>query len=194
MSDSSFNDNEVADILKDFKRDLPDLAKESLGTHESPSDQALTTFQNLLDKFNSKHNLNLKVNFTSFFDNMAMLQDGNNRRLMELYISETWADFRVIFFMRILYCLVILADKIASPERLGDISTTVEQDFILIDKLFEFINKISMLGKDIGIFDTESELTRLHKIDEAKSREVATNPEVTKILNALRESLGYSKM
>jgi len=192
MANESFNDDEVADILKGFKQDLPELAKETLGSSTNLNDAALNTFQNLLVKFNEKHNLNLKVNFTSFFDNMAMLSEGNNRRYLELYISDTWQDFRVIFFMRILQCLVILADKIAAPERLGDMGTTVEADMALIDKLFEFINKISNLGQSIGIFDVNAEITRIHKMDEInKGRIDKTNPQVAIILDKLRESLGY---
>lgn len=192
MANESFNDDEVADILKGFKQDLPELAKETLGSSTNLNDAALNTFQNLLVKFNEKHNLNLKVNFTSFFDNMAMLSEGNNRRYLELYISDTWQDFRVIFFMRILQCLVILADKIAAPERLGDMGTTIEADMALIDKLFEFINKISNLGQSIGIFDVNAEITRIHKMDEiSKGKIDKTNPQVAIILDKLRESLGY---
>lgn len=188
-----FNDADVADILKGFKHDLPELAEETLSSPHNLNDAALSTFQSLLTKFNEKHNLDLKVNFTSFFENMSMLSEGNNRRYLELYISETWQDFRVIFFMRILQCLVILADKIAAPERLGDMSTTVESDMLLIDKLFEFINKISALGKSIGIFDVDSELSRIHKLEEVKNSGGfdRTNPEVAKILEGLRLSLGY---
>jgi hypothetical protein len=192
MADTPFNDENVADILSGFRENLPELAKESLDSPGALNDVALTTFQNLLQKFNEKHNLDLKVNFASFFDNMSMLQDGNNRKLLELYISETWQDFRTIFFLRILQCLVILADKIAAPERLGDMSTTVEQDMALIDKLFEFINKISVLGRDIGIFDVNAELTRLHKLDAARQGTIdRTSPEVRKLLDTLRTSLGY---
>jgi hypothetical protein len=186
---NTFNDNEVADILSSFKTNLPDLAKESLESDMTPNDQALTTFQSLLEQFNKKHDLNLKVNFSSFFDNMTMLQEGNNRRLIELYISEVWSDFRVVFFLRILQSLVILANKISSPERLGDLSTTVEQDFALIEKLFEFINKISQLGKDIGIFDVDAEITRIHKIEESRSDINRNDPKVNEILEALRKSL-----
>jgi len=186
---NTFNDSEVADILSSFKTNLPDLAKESLESDTTPNDQALTTFQSLLEQFNKKHNLNLKVNFSSFFDNMTMLQEGNNRRLIELYISEVWSDFRVVFFLRILQSLVILANKISSPERLGDLSTTVEQDFALIEKLFEFINKISQLGKDIGIFDVDAEITRIHKIEENRSDINRNDPKVNEILEALRKSL-----
>jgi hypothetical protein len=192
MAETTFNDADVADILTGYRNELPELAKETLDSPGALNDVALSTFQNLLQKFNEKHNLDLKVNFASFFDNMSMLQDGNNRKLLELYISETWQDFRTIFFLRILQCLVILADKIAAPERLGDMSTTVEQDMALIDKLFEFINKISMLGRDIGIFDVDSELTRIHKLDEAKRGTIDRNsPEVQIILEKLRVSLGY---
>lgn len=192
MAESSFNDSEVADILKGFKQELPELSKETLGTSTSLNDVALNTFQNLLAKFNEKHNLNLKVNFASFFENMSMLSEGNNRRYLELYISETWQDFRTIFFLRILQCLVILADKIAAPERLGDMSTTIESDMELIDRLFSFITKITQLGRDIGIFDVDSELTRIHKLDEAKRGTIdKNNPQVMLILEKLKSSLGY---
>lgn len=192
MAENSFNDSEVADILKGFKQELPELSKETLGTSTSLNDVALNTFQNLLAKFNEKHNLSLKVNFASFFENMAMLSEGNNRRYLELYISETWQDFRTIFFLRILQCLVILADKIAAPERLGDMSTTIESDMELIDRLFSFITKITQLGRDIGIFDVDSELTRIHKLDEAKRGTIdKNNPQVMLILEKLKLSLGY---
>jgi len=192
MAHDSFNDSEVADILKDFKHDLPELSKETLDSSTSLNDVALNTFQNLLEKFNKKHGLDLRVNFASFFDNMGMLSEGNNRRLLELYISETWQDFRTIFFLRILQCLVILADKIAAPERLGDMSTTIESDMALIDKLFEFITKITQLGRDIGIFDVNAELTRMHKLDEAAKGTIdRNNPQVLEILEKLKSSLGY---
>jgi hypothetical protein len=192
MAHDSFNDSEVADILKDFKHDLPELSKETLDSSTSLNDVALNTFQNLLEKFNKKHGLDLRVNFASFFDNMGMLSEGNNRRLLELYISETWQDFRTIFFLRILQCLVILADKIAAPERLGDMSTTIESDMALIDKLFEFITKITQLGRDIGIFDVNAELTRMHKLDEAAKGSIdRNNPQVLEILEKLKSSLGY---
>ena len=190
----NFNDDNVADLLKDFRNGLPELSKESLEKSETQlNDAALSTFQGLLTKFNEKHDLKLKVNFASFFDNMSMLSEGNNRRYLELYISETWQDFRTIFFLRILQCLVILADKIAAPERLGDMSTTVESDLALIDKLFEFINKLSALGKSIGIFDVDAELTRIHKMEEARNGGAIdkNNPQIAKILEKLKYSLGY---
>ena len=193
MADS-FNDEAVADILKGFKQELPELTKETLGSASSLNDTALTTFQNLFEKFKEKHKLDpeFKINFVSFFENMSILSEGNNRRYLELYISETWQDFRVIFFLKILQCLVILADKIAAPERLGDMSTTIEQDMLLIDKLFEFITKISNLGRDIGIFDVNAELTRMHKLEEsARGTIQRENPQVMLILEKLKESLGY---
>lgn len=194
MAESTFNDDEVADLLKDFRAGVPELAKETLGTSTQLNEVALSTFQTLLQKFNEKHNLNLRVNFTSFFDNMGMLSEGNNRRYVELYISETWQDFRTIFFLRILQCLVILADKIAAPERLGDMSTTIESDMALIDKLFEFINKLSNLGRAIGIFDVDAELTRIHKLEEARNGGIdRNNPQVAQILEKLRYSLGYGR-
>jgi len=192
MAENSFNDSEVADILKGFKQELPELSKETLGTSTSLNDVALNTFQNLLAKFNEKHGLQLKVNFASFFENMSMLSEGNNRRYLELYISETWQDFRTIFFLRILQCLVILADKIAAPERLGDMSTTIESDMELIDRLFSFITKITQLGRDIGIFDVNAELTCIHKMDEAARGTIdRNNPQVMLILEKLKLSLGY---
>lgn len=192
MEGTSFNDAEVADILRGFKQDLPELSKERLESANSLNDVALNTFQSLLTKFNEKHGLELKVNFASFFENMSMLSDGNNRRYLELYISETWQDFRTIFFLRILQCLVILADKIAAPERLGDMSTTIESDMELIDRLFSFITKITQLGRDIGIFDVDAELTRIHKLDAAARGTIdRNNPQVAVILEQLRISLGY---
>jgi hypothetical protein len=186
---SKFNDDEVADILRDFRKDLPELAKESIGSAAKPGDQAFSTFQSLLDKFNKKNGLNLKINFVSLFDNMPMLSEGNNRRLVELYISDTWQDFRTIFFLRILMCLVILSDKIASPERLGDMSTTLDSDMNMVNQFFDLINKLSNLGQQIGIFDTNAELTRMHKEEDAKKMGGQDNALAKQILDKLWDSI-----
>lgn len=192
MQDESFNNEELKELINSYKSDLPELGDESLKLDRSNHELATNTFNNLLVKFNEKHGLDLKINFADFFDNMTMLSEGNNRRLMELYLSETWQDFRTVFFMRILQCLVLLANKIATPERLGDISTTVESDMDLIDKLFGFISRISTLGRDIGIFDVDNELTRIKKLEQVKGGQIDKNsPEVAKILQQLKESLGY---
>lgn len=192
QGDKSHNTEDIRELINSYKSNLPELSEESLSMDKSNHELATSTFNTLLEKFNEKHGLELKVNFADFFDNMTMLSEGNNRRLMELYLSETWQDFRTVFFLRILQCLVLLANKIATPERLGDISTTIESDMDLIDKLFGFISRISTLGRDIGIFDVDNELTRLKKLEQFKGGQIdRSSPEVINILNQLRNSLGY---
>lgn len=187
-----FYDESVASMLSDFKNNLPDLAKEKLTLAVPKSETVTKTFEELLENFNKKHNLHLQVNFNDLFSNLSKLQEGNNLRLVELYLSDVWNTFRVAFFIRILQSLFILSDKLASPERLMDVTTTAEQDFALIDKLFDFINRISILGRDIGIFDVDSELTRIHRMEQSKQNELSSdNAKVLQILQALGKSLGY---
>lgn len=187
-----FYDESVASMLADFKHNLPDLAKESLEIKTPKTEEISRVFQGLLDNFNKKHNLHLQVNFNDLFSNLSKLQEGNNLKLVQLYISDVWNTFRVAFFIRILQALCLLAEKISDPVRLLDATTSPEQDFALIDKLFDFINRISILGRDIGIFDVDSELTRIHRMEQSKQNELSSdNAKVLQILQALGKSLGY---
>jgi hypothetical protein len=162
-----------ADILR--SKD-PELVKKSM-----------ETFKGLFTDLNAKYGFDIQMDFTSFVENLNVIIDPRNKRVVELYMSETFDRFKVLINLKLIQAVTTLAEKILDPAELLSESTSYTDKFIMLEKLFNFMKQLTELAKEIKIQSADLELGKISS--ENTQLDDTTNPEVSEFLRTLAKNI-----
>jgi len=140
-------------------------------------------FEELVNKFNEKYKLDIKIDFTNFSTMLLDIVDSKNKKVYELYLSEFASRFRVVAQIKFMQAIAILSEQILDPNWLLSTSTTFEAKFIMVEKLFSFMTSIEMFYSEVNIKSSELELER---INDLKEKVNLNNPKLDEFLDSLK--------
>lgn len=146
---------------------LPVSKFKELNSHyEDPAnkekkEKAEQMFNQLFTDLNKKYGLSVTSNFDSFGTAITSIIDPSNKKAMEYYLSEAYGRFRVVLYGKYLKAISMLTDQILDPEYLLSESMPYEQKLETLQKLYEFMNTMNEIYKEVNIADTEMKLERL---------------------------------
>lgn len=115
----------------------------------------------MFSDYNEKYGLDLKVDFNSLSNTLMHLSDSKSRRVLELYVSQTFRSVRSVLLLQLISRLGLVVDYITKPENMFNSSLSIPDIFVILEKLLSFIDQISDLRKDVEISGDELELQKL---------------------------------
>lgn len=162
---------EVAD-LKNIITSAPKLPKQAKNLildasalAKNEKDQKAKEISLALNKvfsqYNSEYGLNLEVSFDSLSQTLVDVADEKKRRILQLYLSQTFDAIRPILIMHLIQRLALAIDYITAPERLFGPEMSSQDIFIVVEKLMQYIDQLNQMKSDIEIEGAGAELRKI---------------------------------
>lgn len=205
-SDSSPSNNvqdvehvEVVETVDDFLSSntfngLPELASETLKqvqqVREQKSEESRKVagaINKLFDELNVKYGLEVKLDFNSFSNSLEYLINPRNKRAMELYLSESYARFRVLLYSQYLIAIARLSSQLLDPNYICSQSLTFADKMIAVEKLFGFMKQMEEIYEKVNIPASELKLEKLS--DDQHDFEDINSPDITQFLETLKNNI-----
>lgn len=115
----------------------------------------------VFSQYNSEYGLNLEVSFDSLSQTLVDVADEKKRRILQLYLSQTFDAIRPILIMHLIQRLALAIDYITAPERLFGPEMSSQDIFIVVEKLMQYIDQLNQMKSDIEIEGAGAELRKI---------------------------------
>ena len=133
----------------------------------------------VFSQYNSEYGLNLEVSFDSLSQTLVDVADEKKRRILQLYLSQTFDAIRPILIMHLIQRLTLAIDYITTPEKLFNSAELTTADiFLVIEKLMQYIDQLNQMKNDIEIEGADAELRKIAADMRADSRNSDENKEM----------------
>lgn len=161
-------------------------AKEMMSNSDADQEtieKASVMFGRLFTDLNSRYQLDVSIDFNSFSNSLMNIIEPSKKRIMECYLSEAYGRIRVILYAQYLQAIVALSSQLLDPKYILSESMTYDQKLDVMQKLFEFMNTINEIYKDVNIEDTELKLEKISS--DNKPQVKLDSPEIQDILDSV---------
>jgi hypothetical protein len=165
-----------------FTSDVSSQYNHSLITKET-----LDSITDLYKSYNAKYGLSININTDSIMDNFKSIIDPNDMKVFEIYLAEAYGRFRLVIYQKLMITISALIDDISKP--MGN-EISMQDRYIMIEKLLDYLSKINAIHADIKIGHADSELKRLSS--ETNSNDptaLDNNEEMNQVLKALNKTI-----
>jgi hypothetical protein len=137
----------------------------------------------IITNYNEKYGTNISLDLDSISNSMVAVSDPDQRKVLELYVSEVFKSIKPLLLMHILGRLVICIDYVLDPKRLldGNNGLSLPDMFLVIEKLISYSASIDELVKDTSTPDSDAILQKLadekndSSINSPESKEAVEN-------------------
>jgi hypothetical protein len=151
------------------------------------SDQVSEMFSKLFNDLNQKYGLDVQLDFNSFSKSLNYIIQPKNKKALELYLSEAYGRFRVVLYSQYLNAISLLSAQILNPDYILSDSLSYGDKLLIMKQLYEFMQSLNDIYKEVNINDTDQKLTQL--ADDNKHQTDIDDPDVRNFLTALTSSL-----
>lgn len=128
-------------------------------------------------RYNKEYGLDLHVDFSSLSNTLVNVADPKSRHILELYVSEIFKSIRPILILNMISKLCLCIDYILDPKKLFGGELTLQDSFIAVEKIMDFISRLEEMKSDIQVSGSDLELKKI--AEETGNQELAS-PEAQK--------------
>lgn len=128
-------------------------------------------------RYNKEYGLDLHVDFSSLSNTLVNVADPKSRHILELYVSEIFKSIRPILILNMISKLCLCIDYILDPKKLFGGEFTLQDSFIAVEKIMDFISRLEEMKSDIQVSGSDLELKKI--AEETGNQELAS-PEAQK--------------
>lgn len=195
-SEDPFEEEENPDNNSPFK------VKKGLDAHlaplikkaqdQAPNNKALATevsntFKQLFDDLNDTYGLQVQFDFNSFTQTLSYMIKPKSKAAIEIYISEAYSRVRATLYLMYLNAISQLSTQILDPKFITSNSMSYQDKLILMRELFQYINSLNEIYKEVDIKDSDIKLKKLSEDDRAEAD--LQSEEVVAFLDQLAKSV-----
>ena len=185
---------EEKDYIKDMLASAPQLPKSAKNVildstailkkdKEAKAKEFNLALNSIITNYNEKYGTNISLDLDSISNSMVAVSDPDQRKVLELYVSEVFKSIKPLLLMHILGRLVICIDYVLDPKRLldGNNGLSLPDMFLVIEKLISYSASIDELVKDTSTPDSDAILQKLadekndSSINSPESKEAVEN-------------------
>lgn len=192
---SSGDDYEILqpeeDISKDFRgiiagapkipKQVSNIIMDASAIASNQKEQKALELTNKLNqvftRYNKEYGLDLHVDFSSLSNTLVNVADPKSRHILELYVSEIFKSIRPILILNMISKLCLCIDYILDPKKLFGGEFTLQDSFIAVEKIMDFISRLEEMKSDIQVSGSDLELKKI--AEETGNQELAS-PEAQK--------------
>lgn len=143
-------------IFYDKKREVSKITKESTDSIKS-----------VYDEFNRIYGLDLQIDFTSVHSIFQSIVSPDNKRIFEIYLSEVYSRFKLTNYQNIMIIITNLINQVSDPTVLLSDDVSIQDKFVMLEKLFDYLERINRIDADLEVPKTDVELKRIKKEGES---------------------------
>ena len=144
---------------------------------EAKAQEMSLALSDIFTKYNKEYGTNLQIDFSSLSRTLINVSDPESRHTLELYLSEVFQSIRPILILHMLSKLTLAIDYILSPDRMFGSEMTIQDTFIAVEKILQFIQQLEDMKDEIIVKGSDLELKR---IAEESGNEELNTPEAKK--------------
>lgn len=159
-------------------------AQNRLAQDKEKRDQVANMFNNLFSELNQKYGLNVQFDFDSFSNSIQYIIQPQNKRAMEMYLSEAYGRFRVVLYQRYLQAIALLSSQILDPAYILSDSMTYADKLEIMKQLYEFMKTMNEIYEQVNIPDTELKLEKISEDNHSQSYDI-NDPRASEFLGNL---------
>lgn len=167
----------VSGNVKNLIVDATALAKNE---KEAKAQEVRTALNQVFSDYNKTYGLNLNLDLGNLSNTLVAVSDPKKRHILELYLSETFKSIRPIIIVHLLNRLMLAIDYITAPERMFGSDMSVQDIFLVVDKLYGYIQQLEELKDEVTVVGSDIELRKLS--DEAENIDFS-DEESKKVVN-----------
>jgi hypothetical protein len=156
------------------------------------AEQIALVFSKLFEEFNKQYGLNIYLDVNSFSKSLAHISNPKNKKALELFISEVYSSTRAILYLKYLDAIITISEKLFSPGFISSNTVTPPDMFIMIEKIFGFMEKMNLVHSEVNIPDAELKLENLVNVSDATL--TINSPGVRDFLERLSKSIQQEKL
>lgn len=146
-----------------------------------------SSFKDMIDSFNQKYNLNVKINWASLTETLSFIADAGNKRQVELYLSELFGRFRLVMYLKLIKAVTILGEQIFDTKALLNTSYSMEDKYLMMEKMFLYMKNMEEINATININASDIQLQRIKDTTTAKIEDQDTE-QVKKFLEQFKNA------
>jgi hypothetical protein len=175
------------DGFPDIPEELIERTKNLRNRGSSESVAIVGAFESFFSELNTTYGLKVRLDINSFAKSLEYLIDPRNKEAMSLYLSEAFGRFRIILYYQYLTSIVQLSSQILDPNYIGSQSIPIQDRFIMVEKLYDFMDKLETLNSRVHIPDSE---LKLRNVSASNEDSIDTNSnKVQDFLENFRKSI-----
>ena len=167
----------VSGNVKNLIVDATALAKNE---KEAKAQEVRTALNQVFSDYNKTYGLNLNLDLGNLSNTLVAVSDPKKRHILELYLSETFKSIRPIIIVHLLNRLMLAIDYITAPERMFGSDMSIQDIFLVVDKLYGYIQQLEELKDEVTVAGSDIELRKLS--DEAENIDFS-DEESKKVVN-----------
>ena len=180
-------------IPKEAKNMILDASAIAKNDKEKKAVEINLALNDIFTKYNKEYGTDLHIDFTSLSKTLVNVADPETRRILELYLSEVFQSIRPILILHMISKLSLAIDYILDPNRLFGGEMTIQDTFIAVEKIMQFIQQLEDMKDEIIVKGSDLEL---RKIADSKAGDEFDNPEskkaISDFLDLFRKDNGLS--
>lgn len=158
-----------------------------LSQNNITSTEVVATFKQLFQDLNDTYGLEVQFDFNSFSRTLGYMIKPKNKQAIEIYISEAYSRVRATLYFMYLNAISQLSQQILDPKFITSNSMTYSEKLILMRELFQYINSLNEIYKEVNIEDSDIKLKKLSEDSHEDSD--LNDPSVQEFLQSLSNSV-----
>jgi hypothetical protein len=159
-------------VEKGFDKAMAPLikkAQEQVSDNKALAVEVSETFKKLFEDLNETYGLDVKFDFNSFTQTLSYMIKPKSKAAIEIYISEAYSRVRASLYLMYLNAISQLSTQILDPKFITSNSMSYQDKLILMRELFQYINSLNAIYKEVDIKDSDIKLKKLSENDKAES-------------------------
>ena len=164
-------------IPKQVSNIIMDASAISANQKEQKALELTNKLNQVFTKYNKEYGLDLHVDFSSLSNTLINVADPKSRHILELYVSEIFKSIKPILILNMISKLCLCIDYILDPKKLFGGEFTLQDSFIAVEKIMDFISRLEEMKSDIQVSGSDLELKKI--AEETGNQELAS-PEAQK--------------
>jgi len=149
-------------LPKSAKNIIMDANAMSLAEKDKKNEELTQAIESVFTKYNEEYGLELSVDTRNLSQALVDVGDPKKRKILELYLSETFKSIKPILLLNLMEKLMLVMDYCLKPENLLNPNQFTSSDIILIvGKLMEYSQQLGDMMDQLTIKDSDKLLKKM---------------------------------
>lgn len=135
---------------------------------------------------NQQYGFTVEYDITDIMKNFSNIVEEVNLQVFEVYVSEGFKRFRVVFFQKAMIAIADLLDQVTNPALLSDPSMTIEYKYGMMTQLMNLLQQVTAIYEQVKVDDPKTVLRAIKTKEQNNSDDLVSDPVTARVVEQLR--------
>ena len=141
---------------------------------------------NFYNEMNQQYGFTVEYDITDIMKNFSNIVEEVNLQVFEVYVSEGFKRFRVVFFQKAMIAIADLLDQVTNPALLSDPSMTIEYKYGMMTQLMNLLQQVTAIYEQVKVDDPKTVLRAIKTKEQNNSDDLVSDPVTARVVEQLR--------